>query len=161
MKTDIKLINNLFGEDLTQVMHDMLNEFKDLDCDDAQILKTLRKFNESYRTAMYLLALEKNYDNIACRINRANKKLNIIRKESFINAYENKKTEEFLATLGKADKISLLSDLGVNLPLEDRMKLSKKKLEYYRIISNSVMLDQEHDKRNGLDTFLKYKKEKK
>ena len=110
---------------------------------------------------MYLLALESNFDTIAARINRVNKKINLIRKDEFIEAYEKKKTNEYLNTLSKADKISLLSDLGVDLPLEERMKLPKDKIEYYRIISNSVMLDQEHDKRNGLDTFLKYKKEKK
>lgn len=161
MEADNKLISNLFGEELTHVMYDMLAEFKGLDYDDDQILKVLKKFNESFRTGMYLLALQQNCDNIAYRINRVNRKLNIIRKEAFINAYSNKTTEEFLKTLGKADKISLLSDLGVDLPLEERMKLPKKKLEYYRIISNSVMLDQENDKRNGLDTFLKYKKEEK
>lgn len=161
MEADNKLISNLFGEELTHVMYDMLAEFKGLDYDDDQILKVLKKFNESFRTGMYLLALQQNCDNIAYRINRVNRKLNIIRKEAFINAYGNKTTEEFLKTLGKADKISLLSDLGVDLPLEERMKLPKKKLEYYRIISNSVMLDQENDKRNGLDTFLKYKKEEK
>lgn len=161
MKADNKLISNLFGEELMHVMYDMLAEFKTLDYDDDQIFKVLKRFNESYRTGMYLLALQQNYDNIAYRINRVNKKLNIIRKEDFLTAYQNKKTSEFLEKLGKADKISLLSDLGVDLPLEERMKLPKKKLEYYRIISNSVMLDQENEKRNGLDTFLKYKKEDK
>ena len=30
-------------------------------------------------------------------------------------------------------RISLLSDLGVDLPLEERMKLPKKKLDYYKV----------------------------
>ena len=158
MKVKNKLINNLFGEELTIVMYEMLEEFYSLDYEDDDILRVLKKFNESFRTGMYLLALEQNFDNIAYRINRVNKKLNLIRKDKFLEAYDKKKTDEFLATIGKADKISLLSDLGVDLPLEERMKLPKKKLEYYKIISNSVMQDQENDTRNGIDTFLKHKK---
>ena len=156
-----KLIKKLFGEDLTLMMCSMLEEFRALDYDDQQIMKMLKRFNESVRTAMYLLALEKNYDAIAYRINRVNKKLNILRKEDFIEAYENKTVDKYLKTLGKSDKISLLSDLGVDLPLDERMKLPKRKLDYFKIISNSVMLDQESDMRNGLDTFLKYEKEEK
>lgn len=159
MKERNKLINNLFGEELTTIMYEMIEEFYSLDYEDDHIMRILKRFNESFRTGMYLLSLEHNYDNIASRINRVNKKLNIIRKENFLTAYENKKVDEFLKTLGKSDKISLLSDLGVDLPLEERMKLPKKKLDYYKVISNSVMLDQENDTRNGIDTFLKYKKD--
>ena len=154
-----KLIKKLFGNDLTSMMQGMLDEFRTLDYDDQQIMKMLKGFNESVRTAMYLMALEKNYDVIAYRINRVNRKLNILRKEAFIEAYENKTADKYLKTLGKSDKISLLSDLGVDLPLEERMKLPKDKIEYYRIISNSVMLDQEKDNRDGLTTFLEYDKE--
>lgn len=154
-----KFINKLFGKDLTDVMYTMLEDFIKLDYDEEQIFKDLKKTNESFRMGMYLLALESNFDTVASRINRVNKKINLIRKDDFIEAYENKKTTEFLNKLTKSDKISLLSDLGVDLPLEERMKLPKDKIEYYRIISNSVMLDQENDKRDGLTTFLEYDKE--
>lgn len=154
-----KFINKLFGKDLTDVMYTMLEDFIKLDYDENQIFKDLKKTNEPFRMGMYLLALESNFDTIAARINRVNKKINLIRKDDFIDAYEKKKTNEYLNALSKADKISLLSDLGVDLPLEERMKLSKDKIEYYRIISNSVMLDQEKDNRDGLTTFLEYDKE--
>lgn len=154
-----KFINKLFGKDLTDVMYTMLEDFIKLDYDEEQIFKDLKKTNEPFRMGMYLLALESNFDTIAARINRVNKKINLIRKDEFIEAYEKKKTNEYLNTLSKADKISLLSDLGVDLPLEERMKLPKDKIEYYRIISNSVMLDQEKDNRDGLTTFLEYDKE--
>ena len=154
-----KFINKLFGKDLTDVMYTMLEDFIKLDYDEDQIFKDLKKTNEPFRMGMYLLALESNFDTIAARINRVNKKINLIRKDDFIDAYEKKKTNEYLNTLSKADKISLLSDLGVDLPLEERMKLPKDKIEFYRIISNSVMLDQEKDNRDGLTTFLEYDKE--
>ena len=159
MKINKKLINSLFSEELVLMMYQLLEEFHSLDYDEDTIFNILKKFNESFRMGMYLLALEKNYDNISFRINHVNKKINIIRKEQFLEAYEKKYVEEFLKKLGKSDKISLMSDLGVDLPLDERMKLSKKELDYYRIISNSVMLDQASDKRDGIDTFLKYKKE--
>lgn len=154
-----KFINKIFGKELTDVMCTMLEDFIKLDYDEDQILKELKKTNEPFRMGMYLLALESNFDVIAARINRVNKKINLIRKDDFIEAYKMKKTNDFLANLSKADKISLLSDLGVDLPLEERMKLPKEKIEYYRIISNSVMLDQEKDNRDGLTTFLEYDKE--
>lgn len=156
-----KLLNNLFGDELTTVMYEMLDEFRDLDYDDDQIFKILKPCNEAVRTGFYLLSLENNLDNISYRINRVNKKINLIRRDDFLDAYKNKTVDKFLSTLGKSDKISLMSDLGVDVPLEDRLKLSELDLEYYRIISNSVMEDQANEYRDGLDTFIKYKKENK
>ncbi len=160
MKSKNKLINDLFGEKLTSSMFSLLEQFYTIDFNDDEIYKSLMGFNESFRTGMYLLALEHNLDKIAYRINRANKKINIVRQENFIKAYEEGKAEEYLKTLGKADKISLLSDLGVDVPVSERIKLSNRKYDYYKIISNSVMLDQTDDNRDGLTTFLEYKKDK-
>ena len=110
---------------------------------------------------MYLLTLEKNLTNMSYRINRVNKRLNYLRKENFLKAYEKKETEKFLSILGKGDKISLMSDLGIDVPLNERMKLTNQEREFFKIISDSIMLDQEYDKRDGIDTFVKYKKEEK
>ena len=107
-----KFINKLFGKDLTDVMYTMLEDFIKLDYDEDQIFKDLKKTNEPFRMGMYLLALESNFDTIAARINRVNKKINLIRKDDFIDAYEKKKTNEYLNTLSKADKISLLRDIN-------------------------------------------------
>ncbi len=155
-----KEISKLFGKDLLKAMRELLAQFMALNYDEDSIYKVLKNVNESVRTGMYLLALEKNYITMSQRINRVNRKLNIVRKEKFIEAYEKKETERFLATLGKGDKISLMSDLGIDVSLEERMKLSKQQLDYYRIISNSIMDSQETDKRDGIDTFIKYKKDK-
>ena len=154
-----KLLGELFGDELSSLMHELISEFHLLDYDDNQIMNVLKNYNESVRTGMYLIALQENLDNVAHRINRVNKKINSTRTEKFIEAYENGKAERFLNTIGKADKISLMSDLGVDLPLEERVKLSKRKLDYYRIISNSIMNDQKNETRDGIDTFLKYKKD--
>ena len=43
----------------------------------------------------------------------------------------------------------------------ERVKLSKKQREYYRIISESIMNDQVDDNRDGIDTFITYKKDEK
>lgn len=156
-----KFINNLFGEQLLKAMNDLLKEFVDLDYDEETIYKALKDVNESVRVGMYLLTLEKNLTNMSYRINRVNKRLNYLRKENFLKAYEKKETEKFLSILGKGDKISLMSDLGIDVPLNERMKLSNQEREFFKIISDSIMLDQEYDKRDGIDTFVKYKKEEK
>lgn len=153
-----KLLVELFGEKLSSLMKEIVEEFETLDYDDDQIMNILKNYNESVRMGIYLIALQRNLNNIAYRINRVNKKINSVRVEQFIEAYEKGNAQKFLNTLGKGDKISLMSDLGIDLPLEERIKLSKRKLDYYTIISNSIMNDQMVDTRDGIDTFLKYKK---
>lgn len=153
-----KLLVELFGEKLSSLMKEIVEEFETVDYDDDQIMNILKNYNESVRMGIYLIALQRNLNNIAYRINRVNKKINSIRVEQFIEAYEKGNAQKFLNTLGKGDKISLMSDLGIDLPLEERIKLSKRKLDYYTIISNSIMNDQMVDTRDGIDTFLKYKK---
>ena len=154
-----KLINNLFGKKLIQAMKEMLDEFKRLDFDEHQIEKAMKNINESVRVGMYLMALENNYDTLAYKINVANKRLNITRKENFIKAYEKGEANKFLSMLGKGDKISLMSDLGVDVDVRERASLSKVDRDYYTIISNSIMEEQELDQRDGIDQFVKYKKE--
>ncbi len=154
-----KLLIELFGEKLSSLMKEIVDEFEMLDYDDNQIMNVLKNYNESVRMGIYLIALQRNLSKIACRINRVNKKINSTRVESFLEAYENGNAQKFLNTLGKGDKISLMSDLGIDLPLEERIKLSKRKLDYYTIISNSIMEEQMMDTRDGIDTFLKHKKD--
>mgnify|MGYP007069880450 CR=1 FL=1 len=154
-----KIINDLFGKELVQAMREMLDEFKRLDFDEHQIEKAMKNINESVRIGLYLMALERNLDNLAYKINVANKRLNITRKEKFIEAYQKGDALKFLSILGKGDKISLMSDLGIDVDVRGRAKLSKVERDYYTIISNSIMLDQETDQRDGIDRLVKYKKE--
>ena len=154
-----KLINDLFGKELVQAMKEMLDEFKNLRFDEQQIQKAMKNINESVRVGLYLMALEKNLDNIAYKINVANKRLNQERKEKFIEAYQKGETMRFLCMLGKGDKISLMSDLGVDVDVRGRALLSKVEKDYYRIISNSIMEDQAFDQRNAIDKFIVHSKE--
>lgn len=156
-----KLINKLFGKKLLEAMNELLAEYVALDYDEESIYKSLKGVNESVRVGMYLLTLEKNLTNFSYRINRVNRRLNDERKENFIKAYEKKEADKFLAMLGKGDKISLMSDLGIDVSLKERALLTTKERDYYKVISNSIMEDQEYDKRDGIDTFVKYKKEEK
>ena len=52
-----------------------------------------------------------------------------------------------------------MGDLGVDVDVRERAKLSKVDRDYYTIISNSIMEDQEYDNRDGISKFVKYKKE--
>ncbi len=154
-----KVINKLFGKQLITAMNELLKQLYTMNADTHEIVKQLKYINESVRVGLYLIALEKNYDSLAFRINKANGIINQDRKENFIKAYKKKETDKFLATLGKSDKISLMSDLGVDVELSERASLPKVKRDYYTIISNSIMLDQENDSRDGIDQFITYKKE--
>lgn len=154
-----KIINKLFGKELIQAMKELLEKFKKLNYDINDIEKDLKGINESVRVGIYLMALEKNYDNLAIKIKRANNALNDLRMNDFLKAYKDGKTDRFLATLGKGDKLSLMSDLGVDVDVRERVNLTKEEQDYYRIISNSIMEDQAIDQRDGIDQFITYKKE--
>lgn len=154
-----KIINNLFGEELINAMKDLLNKFVGLDYDEQMLLKDLKGINESVRMGLYLMALENGEDQIAFKLNRVNKMLNADRKNDFLDAFEKGETDKFLAMLGKSDKISLMDDLGVNVDVKERASLSKIQKKYYEIISNSIFNDQSLDARDGIDRFIKYKKE--
>jgi len=52
-----------------------------------------------------------------------------------------------------------MSDLNIDVPVKERANLSKEEKDYYRIISNSVMEEQEIDKRDGIKQFVTYNKE--
>ena len=77
------------------------------------------------------------------------------------NSYNNDTVSKYLKKLGKVDKISLMEDLNIDVPVNERVKLSKKQRDYYRIISESIMDDQVDDDRDGIDTFITYKKDEK
>ena len=83
-----KIINDLFGKELVQAMKEMLTDFRKLKFDEHQIEKAMKEINESVMVGLYLMALENNYDDLAYKINVANKRLNITRKEKFLEAYE-------------------------------------------------------------------------
>ena len=154
-----KVINKLFGKQLITAMNELLKQLYTMNADTHEIVKELKYINESVRVGLYLIALEKNYDSLAFRINKANGIINQERKEKFIKAYKSKETEKFLATLGKADKMSLMCDLGIDVEVSERSNLPKVKRDYYKIISNSIMLDQKEDNRNGIDQFITYNRE--
>ena len=154
-----KVINRLFGRQLITAMNELIKQLYAMKADTDEIVKQLMFINESVRIGLYLIALEKNYDSLAVRINKANGIINEERKENFLKAYKSKKTDEFLKNLSKSDKLSLLCDLGVDVDLAERIKLPKAKRDYYRIISNSIMLDQEEDNRDGIDQLVKYKED--
>lgn len=154
-----KVISKLFGKELISVMKDLVEKFKSLDYSVDLIVKDLNDINESVRVGLYLIALENNYDVVASRINKANKILNDKRKDKFLKAYKEGNVDKFLASLGKGDKLSLLDDLGLNVDIKDRGNLTKEEKEYFKLISNSIMEEQSEDKRDGIDQFIKYKKE--
>lgn len=155
------IVKKLFGDDLMDAMREKLSEFQIGNYDIDTLYSALKSTNESVRIGLYLMALENNFDDLAYRLKKVNNMLNIRRKKDFILAYKKKETDKFLATLGKPDKISLMKDLGVDVELNQRIHFTKEQRDYYEILSNSILLDQKSDERNGIDQFVTYKKEDK
>ena len=116
--------------------------------------------NESIRMGLYLISLNKEFIYLSKRIDSVNRRINVERKEKFVEAFNDGTVDKFLATLGKGDKISLLNDLGLEVPASKRKNMSKTELDYYHVIVDSIKDSQEDDKRNGLDSFLRHRKDK-
>lgn len=155
------IVKKLFGDDLMDAMREKLSEFQICNYDVDTLYSALKSTNESVRIGLYLMALENNFDDLAYKLNKVNNMLNVRRKKDFILAYKKKETDKFLATLGKPDKISLMKDLGVDVELNQRIHFTKEQRDYYEILSNSILLDQKSDGRDGIDQFVTYKKEDK
>lgn len=142
-----KIVNSkIFGRDTMEIMNDMLKDIVYMNYDLEELCNTFSTVNEAIRVGLYLMALENGYDEISIRISNANKILNERRKGDFLAAYEDGTVERYLASLGRQDKISLMSDLGIDGTLRERANMSKEKKEYYRIISDSIFKDQELDR---------------
>ena len=150
------IANKLYSKDVINAMNDVLKEIVYMNYDVEQICKELSSLNESIRVGLYLMALENNYDEIAIRISNANKALNEERKNNFLKAYEDGEVDKFLSLLGRQDKISLMSDLGIDGSLRERANMSDEKKKYYKIINDSIFKDQELDQRDGIDNFITY-----
>lgn len=150
------IANKLYSKDVINAMNDVLKEIVYMNYDVEQICKELSSLNESIRVGLYLMALENNYDEIAIRISNANKALNEERKNNFLKAYQDGEVDKFLSLLGRQDKISLMSDLGIDGSLRERAIMSDEKKKYYKIISDSIFKDQELDQRDGIDNFITY-----
>lgn len=157
---DNKLVTSLYSNELLKLMNEMLDDFILSDYNEEEIYEEFKFMNESVRMGMYLISVNKDFIYLSKRIDKVNRKINKERKEKFIEAYENGSVEKFLVTLGKGDKISLLNDLGIDTDINNRKKCSKVDLDYYNVITDSIKSSQKDDIRNGIDSFLKYKKEK-
>lgn len=153
-----KELKKLYGKTLFPLMEEMLDTFIASNYTVDGLVEALKNMNETIRVGIYLLALEKNEGIIALKINNANKKLNSIRKKEFLEAFKKNDTKSFLAMLGKSDKMSLMTDLGINEESEKRALFTLEQRIYYEIINESILKDQETDKRNGIEQFLKHKK---
>ena len=156
-----KLVTGLFSDEVLKVMNELLDDFILSDYDEEEIYNELKFINESIRMGLYLLSLEKDFVYLSNRIDRVNKRVNEERKSKFLKAYEDGEVEKFLSVLGKGDKISLLNDLGIDPSLKNRKKCNKKENDYYNIISQSIKESQSDDMRDGIDSFLRYKNNKK
>lgn len=157
---DNNVVTKLYSDELLKLMNELLDDFILSDFNEEEIYNELKYMNESVRMGLYLISINKDFVYLSKRIDNVNRRINKERKEKFIEAEECGEVEKFLATLGKSDKVSLLNDLGIDIDIAKRKQCSKVELNYYNVITDSIKNSQKDDKRDGIDSFLKYKKEK-
>lgn len=152
-------IVKLFGEDLINSLNDMLDDFISLSISEKELYSNIKDMNESVRSCLYLLAIERDDKKLIKKIENVNNQLKDERIDNFKKSFDKNEHKRFLALLNKIDKQSLLDDLNINVSSDEVHKLSKIDREYYDAIKESLMVDQEVDQRDGIDRFITYKKE--
>ena len=152
-------IVKLFGENLIDSLNDMLDDFISLSISEKELYSNIKDMNESVRSCLYLLAIERDDKKLIKKIENVNNQLKDERIDNFKKSFDKNEHKKFLALLNKIDKQSLLDDLNINVSSDEVHKLSKIDREYYDAIKESLMVDQEVDQRDGIDRFITYKKE--
>lgn len=152
-------IVKLFGENLINSLNDMLDDFISLSISEKELYSNIKDMNESVRSCLYLLAIERDDKKLIKKIENVNNQLKDERIDNFKKSFDKNEHKRFLALLNKIDKQSLLDDLNINVSSDEVHKLSKIDREYYDAIKESLMVDQEVDQRDGIDRFITYKKE--
>lgn len=153
------LVSKLYSNELVELMNEHIDEIikKKLGVED--IYTKLKSINESVRVGIYLFAMERDEVEVAEKVKKVNEMLNARRKKEFELAYKKNEVDKFLATLGKSDKLALMKDLGVDVEMQQRIHFTSEQRDYYDILSKSILEDQSNDSRDGIDQFVKYKKE--
>ena len=152
------IVKKMFGDDLIRALNQMLDEFVELDFDETDIYVSIKGINESVRTCLFLLAEERGLSDMAFKIERINKRLKVENVDKFKKSFDKGEVEAYLKKLNKTDKIDLLHAMGLDIPNDMVYKLDKIKQVYRNTINKSIMDDQVKEQKDGIDTFIKYKK---
>ena len=152
------IVKKMFGDDLIRALNQMLDEFVELDFDETDIYVSIKGINESVRTCLFLLAEERGLSDMAFNIERINKRLKVENVDKFKKSFDKGEAETYLKKLNKTDKIDLLHAMGLDIPNDMVYKLDKIKQVYRNTINKSIMDDQVKEQKDGIDTFIKYKK---
>lgn len=152
------IVKKMFGDDLIRALNQMLDEFVELDFDETDIYVSIKGINESVRTCLFLLAEERGLSDMAFKIERINKRLKVENVDKFKKSFDKGDAEAYLKKLNKTDKIDLLHAMGLDIPNDMVYKLDKIKQVYRNTINKSIMDDQVKEQKDGIDTFIKYKK---
>lgn len=151
-----KLVNKLFGEDLTHYLLALLDTFQERKYTEKEVYSSIQMMNESVRNYLLGLAYDKKMEDYVELIYSVNQKLKGERIEKFKKAIKKGEAEKFLVMLSRVDKISLLDDL--HLLNKNTTHFSKEEKEIILLVENSIRESQGVDKRNGIQDFLTYQK---
>ena len=78
-----KAIDSLFNKNVFKYMNEMLDDFILSDSNEDEIYKEFRYINESIRTGLYLLSIEKGFIYLSQRISNVNERINLEIIEEF------------------------------------------------------------------------------
>lgn len=151
-----KLVNKLFGEDLTHYLLALLDTFQERKYTEKEVYSSIQMMNESVRNYLLGLAYDKKMEDYVELIYSVNQKLKGERIEKFKKAIKKGETEKFLVMLSRVDKISLLDDL--HLLNKNTTHFSEEEKEIILLVENSIKESQGVDKRKGIQDFLTYQK---
>lgn len=137
---DREILKNYFGDEVILKVDNLVEECRRNDYQESKILDIIKDMSESLRICMYLIALERDVE-LALKIERINKRLKDVRVTKFKEEYFKDKANNFLGKMNRIDKISLLSDMDLNILEEERDKLRGINKEYYDVLKSSIMND--------------------
>ena len=132
----LDLLISFMGNDLVSELKTDVVEYRELDLDANDIYDRISDFSDYIAMGLYLIAIDMGEDDIAYKIKRASEKLNIKKKENFINAVTNNKVNKFFKKYNKADIINLATSMNLYmLTKKEYNKLDNDNKLYYDILN--------------------------
>lgn len=143
MKNDIR---NIFGDDMSNSIEDMVSCFDKINLTPEQIAEYIGEMHEITRTRMHITALSNGNKELADKIYKANELIKLKRIDEFKKSVANGTHEDFLANMPWTDKSSLLVDMRLfRIGLPSEKPLTEEEQRYSEIIENSINKDMEKE----------------
>lgn len=132
-------LHNILGYSIDESIEHIVECFDKLELSIEQLEKYMQNIPELTKAEMHIIALSKGKKELAEKIDKTNKLIEMKRFNDFKKCVANGTYEEFLANMTWIDKSSLLCEMGlfrVGIPSEK--PFTKEEQIYYDIIQSSI-----------------------